>query len=43
MHIFDISMSVHRDIAAGDYLIYALHIKIKGADGAPARVVLMKE
>ena len=32
-----------RDIDAGEYLMCALPIKIKGADGAPARVVLMKE
>lgn len=31
------------DIDEGNYLIYALHINIMGADGAPARVVLIRE
>lgn len=31
-----------RDIQAGEYFMMALPLKIKGTDGAPARVVLMK-
>jgi arylformamidase len=31
-----------KDVDPGEYLMCALHIKIRGADGAPARVVLMK-
>lgn len=31
-----------KDIPAGEYLMVALPLKIKGADGAPARVVLIE-
>jgi len=32
-----------KDVPEGHYLMYALPLKIKGADGAPARVVLIEE
>lgn len=31
------------DIVAGEYMLYCLPLKITGCDGAPARVVLIKE
>jgi len=31
------------DIAAGEYTLYCLPIKIKNSDGAPCRAILMKE
>ncbi len=30
-----------KDVPAGDYLMCALPLKVKGADGAPARVILL--
>lgn len=32
-----------KDVEQGEYMMYALPLKIKGADGAPARIILIKE
>jgi len=32
-----------KEIVKGEYMMYALPLKIKGADGAPARIILIEE